>query len=159
CPKCTPASSIRRMETSAMESSFWGWSSTRFCRRPRYRGTPPTVFGACVKLPRRRVASEARALYHSALAANNVDPHLRNGLPSPFKAAHGARKIRRFGGPNSMITIKTPEEQDKMRMAGRLAAQVLDMIGPHVKPGIATEELDRICHDYIVGELQSIPAP
>ena len=58
-----------------------------------------------------------------------------------------------------MITIKTPEEQDKMRVAGRLAAQVLDMIGPHVQPGIATEELDRLCHDYIVGELQSIPAP
>jgi methionyl aminopeptidase len=58
-----------------------------------------------------------------------------------------------------MITIKTPEEQDKMRLAGRLAAQVLDMIEPHVRAGIATEELDRICHDYIVGELGSIPAP
>ena len=42
-----------------------------------------------------------------------------------------------------MITIKTPEEQDKMRVAGRLAAQVLDMIAPHVQAGIATEELDR----------------
>jgi methionyl aminopeptidase len=40
-----------------------------------------------------------------------------------------------------------------------LAAQVLDMIGAHVRPGIATEELDRICHDYIVGELQAVPAP
>jgi len=58
-----------------------------------------------------------------------------------------------------MITIKTPEEQEKMRVAGRLAAQVLDMIGPYVKPGVATEELDRICHNYIVGELNSIPAP
>ncbi len=46
-----------------------------------------------------------------------------------------------------------------MRVAGRLAAQVLDMIGPHVKAGVATEELDRICHDYIVNELESIPAP
>ena len=44
-----------------------------------------------------------------------------------------------------MITIKTPEEQDKMRVAGRLAAQVLDMIAPHVQPGVATEELDRLC--------------
>jgi methionyl aminopeptidase len=77
----------------------------------------------------------------------------------PVQAAHGAQNIRRLGGPNAMITIKTPEEQDKMRVAGRLAAQVLDMIGPHVKPGVATEELDRICHDYIVGELASIPAP
>ena len=58
-----------------------------------------------------------------------------------------------------MITIKTPEEQDKMRVAGRLAAQVLDMIAPHVQCGIATEELDRLCHEYIVGELGSIPAP
>ena len=46
-----------------------------------------------------------------------------------------------------------------MRVAGRLAAQVLDMIGEHVRAGVTTEELDRICHDYIVGELDSIPAP
>jgi methionyl aminopeptidase len=58
-----------------------------------------------------------------------------------------------------MITIKTPEEQDKMRVAGRLAAQVLDMIGPHVQAGVATEELDRLCHTYIVDELGCIPAP
>jgi methionyl aminopeptidase len=58
-----------------------------------------------------------------------------------------------------MITIKTPEEQEKMRVAGRLAAQVLDMITPYVRPGVSTEELDRLCHEYIVGELQSIPAP
>jgi methionyl aminopeptidase len=58
-----------------------------------------------------------------------------------------------------MITIKTPEEQDKMRVAGRLAAQVLDIITPHVQPGISTEELDRICHEYIVDEIGGIPAP
>jgi methionyl aminopeptidase len=58
-----------------------------------------------------------------------------------------------------MITIKTPEEQDKMRVAGRLAASVLDMIAPHVQPGITTDELDRRCHDYIVNDLGSIPAP
>jgi methionyl aminopeptidase len=58
-----------------------------------------------------------------------------------------------------MITIKTPEEQDKMRLAGRLAAQVLDMIAPHVQPGVTTEELDRLCHEYIVHEIGSIPAP
>ena len=46
-----------------------------------------------------------------------------------------------------------------MRVAGRLAAQVLRMIGPHVQPGVSTGELDRICHDYIVGELDSVPAP
>jgi methionyl aminopeptidase len=57
------------------------------------------------------------------------------------------------------VTIKTPAEIEKMRVAGRLAAQVLQMIRPHVKAGVATGELDRICHDYIVGELDAIPAP
>jgi methionyl aminopeptidase len=57
------------------------------------------------------------------------------------------------------VSIKTPEELEKMRVAGRLAAQVLEMIAPHVEVGISTGELDRICHDYIVGELDAIPAP
>ena len=57
------------------------------------------------------------------------------------------------------VTIKTPEEIEKMRVAGRLAAQVLKMIEPHVQPGVTTGELDRICHDYIVNELKAIPAP
>ena len=57
------------------------------------------------------------------------------------------------------IKIKTPEEIEKMRLAGRLAAEVLHMIRPHVQAGITTEELDRICHDYIVNEQQAIPAP
>jgi len=57
------------------------------------------------------------------------------------------------------ITIKTPEEIEKMRVAGRLAAEVLRMIQPHVEPGITTGELDRICHDYIVDVQQAIPAP
>jgi methionyl aminopeptidase len=56
------------------------------------------------------------------------------------------------------VSIKSPAEQDKMRVAGRLAASVLDMIGPHVQPGVTTEELDRLCHRFIVDELQSIPA-
>ncbi len=57
------------------------------------------------------------------------------------------------------ITIKTPEEQDKMRVAGRLAADVLDMIGEHVVPGVTTDELNRICHKHIVNELDAVPAP
>ncbi|HMK87803.1 MAG TPA: type I methionyl aminopeptidase [Steroidobacteraceae bacterium] len=60
--------------------------------------------------------------------------------------------------PPMHVTVKTPAEQDKMRVAGRLAASVLDMIAPFVQPGVTTEELDRRCHDYIVGELQSVPA-
>ena len=57
------------------------------------------------------------------------------------------------------VTIKTPEEIDNMREAGRLAAEVLEMIGPHVLPGISTGELDRLCHDYIVNVQKVIPAP
>ena len=57
------------------------------------------------------------------------------------------------------IIIKTPEEMDKMRIAGRLAAEVLEMIEEYVKPGITTNELDKICHDYIVNEQDAIPAP
>ncbi|MBF0674401.1 type I methionyl aminopeptidase [Pseudomonas sp.] len=57
------------------------------------------------------------------------------------------------------VSIKTPEEIAKMRVAGRLAAEVLEMIEEHVKAGITTDELDRICHDYIVNVQQAIPAP
>lgn len=57
------------------------------------------------------------------------------------------------------VTIKTPEEIEKMRIAGRLAADVLYMIRDHVKPGVSTETLDQVCHDYIVNEQQAIPAP
>jgi methionyl aminopeptidase len=56
------------------------------------------------------------------------------------------------------ITIKSPEEQLKMREAGRLAAEVLDIIGPHVVPGVTTEELDRVCHEHIVNVQGTIPA-
>ena len=57
------------------------------------------------------------------------------------------------------VTIKTPDEIAKMRVAGNLAARVLEMIEPHVAAGVSTGELDRICHDYIVNELDAIPAP
>lgn len=57
------------------------------------------------------------------------------------------------------ITIKTPEEIEKMRVAGRLAAEVLEMIAPYVKPGVTTEELNTLCHDYMVNEQKVIPAP
>jgi len=57
------------------------------------------------------------------------------------------------------VTVKTPEEIEKMRVAGRLAAEVLDMITEHVVPGVTTGDLDRLCHDYIVNEQGAIPAP
>ena len=57
------------------------------------------------------------------------------------------------------VTIKDAAEQEKMRVAGRLAADVLDMIGEHVVAGITTDELDQICHRFIVEEQDAIPAP
>lgn len=57
------------------------------------------------------------------------------------------------------VPIKTPEEIEKMRVAGRLAAEVLEMIGPFIVPGISTGELDDICHKYMVEVQQAIPAP
>ncbi|MDT8451758.1 MAG: type I methionyl aminopeptidase [Gammaproteobacteria bacterium] len=57
------------------------------------------------------------------------------------------------------IHIKNKQEIEKMRIAGRLAGEVLQMIRPHVQAGITTDELDRICHDYIVNVQKAIPAP
>jgi len=57
------------------------------------------------------------------------------------------------------VSIKSPDEIEKMRVAGKLAADVLEYIQPYVKPGITTVELDTLCHDYIVNVQQAIPAP
>ncbi|MGC7402624.1 type I methionyl aminopeptidase [Pandoraea pneumonica] len=56
------------------------------------------------------------------------------------------------------VVIRSKEEVALSRHAGQLAAQVLAMIGEHVKPGVTTDELDRICHDFIVNELKAVPA-
>lgn len=57
------------------------------------------------------------------------------------------------------IVIKNEHDIEKMRVAGRLASEVLDFIGPHVVAGITTEELDKLCHDYMVNVQGTIPAP
>lgn len=57
------------------------------------------------------------------------------------------------------ISIKTASEIEKMRIAGRLAGEVLEMIGPYVKEGVTTDELNTLCHDYIVHVQDAIPAP
>ncbi len=57
------------------------------------------------------------------------------------------------------VTIKSEDEFARMRVAGAMAAEVLEMIRPHVVPGVTTGELDRICHDYITEDLDAIPAP
>jgi methionyl aminopeptidase len=57
------------------------------------------------------------------------------------------------------IVIKTPEEIEGMRVAGRLAGEVLDYVTPFVRPGVTTQELDKLCHDYMVNVQGCIPAP
>ena len=59
----------------------------------------------------------------------------------------------------SEITIKNKEDIEKMRIAGQLAAAVLEMITPYVKEGVTTDDIDKICHDYIVNHQKAIPAP
>ena len=57
------------------------------------------------------------------------------------------------------VTIKIPDEIEKMRTSGQLASEVLEMISAYVQPGITTDELNKICHDYIVNVQNAVPAP
>ena len=58
-----------------------------------------------------------------------------------------------------LVTIKNEDDIRKMRVAGKLAAEVLDFITPRVQPGVTTEEIDRLCHDYMVNVQDTVPAP
>jgi methionyl aminopeptidase len=57
------------------------------------------------------------------------------------------------------VVLKSPEEMERMRIAGRLASEVLDFIAPQVRPGITTGRLNDLCHDYMVNVQQTVPAP
>jgi methionyl aminopeptidase len=57
------------------------------------------------------------------------------------------------------VEIKSPQDIEKMRVACRLAAEVLDFIEPHVRAGVTTDQIDRLCHDYMVDVQGCIPAP
>ena len=82
---------------------------------------------------------------------------LLQSLPRwPSSQSEGAASSAMRG---SQVTIKTPAQQEQMRTAGRLAAEVLDMIGPYVVPGVTTDELNARCHEYIVNVQQAVPAP
>ena len=59
---------------------------------------------------------------------------------------------------STQVSIKTPQEQAQLRISGRLAADVLDMIAEHVTPGVSTDQLDQICNDYIVQVQRTVPA-
>jgi len=87
------------------------------------------------------VAKKRRALYHA---------------PSVKTTSYGSR-FTPSSDPMS-ATLKSPQEQQKMREAGRLAAEVLDLIGQHVKPGVTTDELDRVCHAHITRVQRATPA-
>jgi len=56
------------------------------------------------------------------------------------------------------VTVKNPDQIEKMRVAGRLAAEVLEMLVPHVKPGVSTEDIDRLAYEHIVNVQKAIPA-
>jgi methionyl aminopeptidase len=57
------------------------------------------------------------------------------------------------------VVLKSAEEIERMRVAGRLASEVLDFIAPHVKPGVSTGRLNDLCHDYMVRVQRTVPAP
>src|SRR5690606_18915674 len=105
-------------------------------------GTPPPVSKRVsikvLSLLKKRALYTIGGLRPQTLCAPGIPP----GHPCP--------------GSIMTVTIKTPEEIEKMRVAGRLAAEVLEMIEEYVKPGVTTGELDRICHDYIVNTQQAI---
>src|SRR5690554_5919730 len=81
---------------------------------------------------------------------------MRSALPGSSTSGRGPARIS--DNVRMPINLKTPEEIEKMRIAGRLAAEVLQVVAPHVKPGVSTEELDRICHDHIINVQKATPA-
>jgi methionyl aminopeptidase len=88
---------------------------------------------------------------------------MQNFFPKiPEEARYNSTKNRLKRNINAAIMtihIKNPQEIEKMRVAGKLASEVLDFITPFVKPGITTEEIDKLCHDYMVNVQNTIPAP
>jgi methionyl aminopeptidase len=77
---------------------------------------------------------------------------------APAAAAERDGRPRLSDNAGMAISIKTPEDIEKMRVAGRLAAEVLQIVAPYVKPGVSTGELDRICNEHIVNVQKAIPA-
>jgi len=68
------------------------------------------------------------------------------------------KPLQLLDNPDMSVSIKTPEDIEKMRVAGRLAAEVLLVVKPFVKPGVSTAELDRICNEHIVNVQKAVPA-
>ena len=76
-----------------------------------------------------------------------------------LKIATGEQRPRWDNLSPMTITLKTAQDIEGMRVACRLASEVLDYITPFVKPGITTNEIDKLCHDYMVDVQGCIPAP
>ena len=102
-------------------------------------------------------AYKARTLYHNPPKSTTTEPLFPHFQATLYKTLIGSVEACKIN--DMSVKIKTAVEIEKMRVAGRLAAEVLEMIAPHVKAGVSTDELNRICHDYIVNEQQAIPAP
>ncbi|MGI9304323.1 MAG: type I methionyl aminopeptidase [Gammaproteobacteria bacterium] len=93
----------------------------------------------------RGFAQNAGALYHNHFPATTNPKTMSNALDrQPVSTS---------------VSIKTAEEIDRMRIAGRLASEVLQFVEEHVQPGVTTDELNAICHEYIVNNQDAIPAP
>jgi methionyl aminopeptidase len=84
---------------------------------------------------------------------------LLSSLNRRADAETASRPATTMSSGTMQATIKTPSEQEQMRIAGRLAADVLDMIEPYIVPGVSTDEINARCHDYIVNVQRAIPAP
>src|SRR5688572_30122556 len=104
-------------------------------------GTPGRETTVCVNSP----------------VTSGVDDRLgRPGQPAIL--ARWPNPSQPLDNPAMKISLKTPEDIAKMRVSGALAAEVLQIVAPHVKAGVSTAELDRICHDHIVNVQKAIPA-
>ncbi len=142
-------------------------------RQPDSRsGTPPHVsVHVWILLPQGRalytipVFQQQRVCIWQVCRLAGADPAVDYRYNSASPAAQIRANATQAAGDTQAIRIimtirlKTPEEQDLMRVTGRLTADALDMIGEYVKPGVSTAELDQICHDYIIDSQQAIPAP
>ena len=87
---------------------------------------------------------------------------MRFGTPPTTRgrlATQASGGLLRHREPTSRIIPKSPEDIEKMRIAGRLAAEVLELASARIEPGITTTELDALCHDHIVNVQRAVPAP
>jgi len=103
------------------------------------------------------------ALYIIDSTFNTADKMTRTGR-SRFARGNARgndkkRSKRRMFPTRKVDPLLSAEELPQMRVAGQLAASVLEMIDPHVAPGVSTEALDALCHEYIVNEIGCTPAP